>query len=116
MKYLRNYSGKQSTGKKKESNTTSAPKIKTPTSQQGPRPPVLTIEDDDYDDDIGAFERRLKFLEREWKKPIPDEFSVKELMRKTFRIRRQKIQEVPTKVGDLLKMYPALRSYDHVST
>ena len=46
----------------------------------------------------------------------PDEYTVKELMmKKTFKIRRQKIHEAPTRVAELLQVYPALKSYDHVS-
>jgi len=72
-------------------------------------------DDNDNDDDEPGFDRHLKFLQREYKKLRPDEYIVKEMMKKTFKMRRQKIQEVPTKVVGLLQTYPALRSYDHVS-
>ena len=36
-------------------------------------------------------------------------------MKKTFKIRRQKIHEAPTRIAELLQVYPALKSYNHVS-
>ena len=114
LKYLRNYSGKTSNGSNNEPTTTThTPKLP---KQQGPRPPVVHLDDDDHDSDKPAFERHIKFLQKEYKKLRPDQYVVKELMRKTFKIRREQIQEAPTRVSDLLEIYPALKNYDHVST
>ena len=110
VNYFRNYSGKGSNDTKKEPAATTA---KVP-KQQGPRPPTIHLEDD-YDDDEPAFERHVKFLQKEFKRQRPDEYTVKELMRKTFKIRRQKIHEAPTRIAELLQVYPPLKSYDHVS-
>lgn len=113
LKYLRNYKGKHSTGSRSSDAMVNVKK--TPKNPQGPRPPVIYIEDDSYDEDEAGFERHLKFLQREYKKLRPDDVIVKEMMKKTFKIRRQHIQEVPTRVTDILETYPALQNYDHVS-
>lgn len=113
LKYLRNYKGKQPTNK--ELSDTVVATTKVPKTQQGPRPPIINLEDDDYDEDEPAFERHLKFFQREYKKLRPDEYIFKDMMKKTFKMQRQKIQDAPMRVADLLQMYPALQSYDHVS-
>ena len=83
VKYFRTYSGKGSNDSKKEPTTTTAKPPKPP-KQQGPRPPTIHLEDD-YDDDEPAFERHMKFLQKEYKRVKPDEYTVKELMKKPSR-------------------------------
>ena len=67
---------------------------------------------DDHDNDKPSFEWHIKFLQKEFKKLRPDQYAVKELMRKTFKIRREQIQEAPTRVSDL----SSTENHGHVST
>ena len=60
-------------------------------SKVQPRPPIINREEDDYDEDKAAFEHHLTFLQKEYKRLRPDEHIVTELIKKTFKMRRQKI-------------------------
>ena len=77
-----------------------------------PKPPEIFLDEDEDDD--AAYERRIKLMQREKKRPTPDNHVISELMEKTYIYRRRQILEAPVLVADLLKTYPFLCHFDQV--
>ena len=66
-------------------------------------------------EDEASLERHLKKLKEEMKRPTPSKNIVRELMRRTFPLRRRIIMDGTEILSSILQTYPALKFPDEVS-
>lgn len=65
-------------------------------------------------EDRASHDRHVKFLQSEEKKISPNAAVCKDLMKRSFNIRREDILNNPKPVSELLKIYPSLKRGDQV--